>query len=925
MARKRLTSSRKGYGPARTGAVLGFLLVLWLPAASVQALPEGAQVVAGDVTFESRGEALDVLQTSDKAIVNYDDFSIALGEIVQFNQPGPDAAVLNRVPAGPVSLIEGQLIANGRVFLVNPSGVVFAGTAQVSVRSLVASALDIPDADFLNENYAFQGGPGSGAIENAGQIQADAGGEVFLIGLAVQNSGTVEAPGGSVGLAAGSEAFLTDDPFGHLVVQLQTWDGQVDNTGDVQALGGRAAMYGAAVNHDGLMTADDIVVRAEGPVGVGGGMTAQLGDLSVEGTEIAFQDGAAVANTGDGGISLVATAGDVSVTGVAARQGVSVQAAGAVSDAGESATDISAGETELVAGLGIGTPSDALEVDAAKMAAASETGGIYVDDVEGGLELADVGNTSGVSILTGLQGDGISISASGPLVATADVVNVGGGWVSLEAGDYGATEPDPEANLTLSGKVIVSGGTGSVDLLAAGDILQTGEVVAGSSDVQLAARGTVNVGGPVSTQAGALGVDGGGVAVGTSGSLTNSGPGIIQVTSAEDISNAGSILAAEGEVWLEAPGGEIAVSGGVIAESAAIWLMGRDLTIDGSLAANGQMGRVSLSAENSITHNGEALAGAMGVRMETFGHLSMAGTVSTQEGSILLTAADMVIGANGSIVASEGGEILLAATVGDMAVTGVSGDALVSAAAAGAVYDGGEVVADLVGPEVQLTAGAGIGTSEDRLEIDAGTLAAQTASGGLHVADISGGLVVGAVGAMLGASILGGNPGDLYIAAFSPLTISEDVSNLSGGSIILAAEGAYPGDDLTVAANVVASGGDGSIKLFAGSDIIQAGNVVAEGGSILLSARDRISLSGTISTQGGDVTILATSLHTGPGASVQVPGGNIIVTLFGPVSSSVSAQADAAADLMALLESSLGPVAAAEETEEREEEQAEQG
>ncbi len=897
-------------------------LVLSLSVPSLQALPTGAQVVAGDVTFESRSEALDVLQTSDRAIINYDDFSIALGETVQFNQPGPDAAVLNRVPAGPVSLIQGQLLANGRVFLVNPSGVVFADTAQVSVRSLVASALDIPDADFLSDNYVFAGGSGSGSVESAAQIQVDPDGEVFLIGLGVENSGTILAPSGSIGLAAGSAAFLTDDPSGHIVVQLQTWDGQIDNTGDVQAIGGRAAMYGAGVNHAGLMAADEIVVRAEGPVGVSGGMTAEVGDLAIEGTEIALQDGASVANTGDGLISLVATTGNVSVTGVAAEQTVSVQAAGAVSDSGEDVTDISAGELELIAGTGIGTPSDALEVNAVKMAAASETAGIYVEDVDGGLELADVGETSGVSIMTGLQGDGISISASGPLLVTADVLNVGGGWVSLEAGDYGgATEPDPAANLTLAGRVIVSGGTGSVDLLAAGDILQSGDVVAGSSDAQLAARGAVNVAGPVTTQAGALGVDGGSVAIEATGSLTNSGPGMVQVTSAGDISHAGSIMAAEGEVWLEALAGEIAVSGDVIAEAAAIWLTGRDLVIDGSMNANGEMGRVSLSAENSITHNGQALAGLMGIRMETFGHLSVGGTISTSEGPILLSGADMVIGESGSVVASEGGEILLAATVGDAAVTGVSGDALVSAAAAGRVIDGGELTADLVGPEIQLTAGAGIGTAEDRLEIDADRLAAQTQAGGLHVEDISGGLVVGAVASTLGASIVGGDAGDLYIAAFSPLTISEDVSNLSGGSIILAAEGAYAGDDLTVAANVIASGGDGGIELFAGSDIIQGGNVMAEGGNIVLSARDRISLNGTISTGGGDVTIVATSLAIGADASIQAPAGNIIVALFGPVDLGRSSQGGAAADLITLLEGSVGPVTAREETEEEEEEE----
>jgi len=39
--------------------------------------------------------------------------------------------------------------ANGKVFLVNPNGVLFGADAQVNVGGLVASTMDITDADFM--------------------------------------------------------------------------------------------------------------------------------------------------------------------------------------------------------------------------------------------------------------------------------------------------------------------------------------------------------------------------------------------------------------------------------------------------------------------------------------------------------------------------------------------------------------------------------------------------------------------------------------------------------------------------------------------------------------------------------------------------------------------------------------------------------
>ena len=128
---------------------LGLALSLALAYPLAAASPQGAQVVQGQVTV-SPGL---IQQGSDKAIVNWQRFSIAAGETLRVQQPGVNAVLLNRVIGGDPSLILGQLQANGRVFLVNTRGIVFGRGSQVDVGGLVSSTLDLSDTDFLAGAY----------------------------------------------------------------------------------------------------------------------------------------------------------------------------------------------------------------------------------------------------------------------------------------------------------------------------------------------------------------------------------------------------------------------------------------------------------------------------------------------------------------------------------------------------------------------------------------------------------------------------------------------------------------------------------------------------------------------------------------------------------------------------------------------------
>src|SRR5262245_56908107 len=113
--------------------------VLQFPSSS-KANPLGEQVAAGSATFNRDGSTLNVT-TSDRAVINWQDFSIGAGELTRFLQPNASSAVLNRVVSGNPSSILGSLQANGQVYLVNPNGILVGAGAQIDCHSFVASTL----------------------------------------------------------------------------------------------------------------------------------------------------------------------------------------------------------------------------------------------------------------------------------------------------------------------------------------------------------------------------------------------------------------------------------------------------------------------------------------------------------------------------------------------------------------------------------------------------------------------------------------------------------------------------------------------------------------------------------------------------------------------------------------------------------------
>jgi len=286
---------------------------------SVHAMPSGEALVHGNCTLERGSSSLTINQNSCKAIINWESFSLAEGELVQFVQPDSRSALLNRVISQSPSEIYGQLQANGKLYLINQNGIVVGPTGKIQAASFIASTLHLEDELFLQDKLKFSGNR-DGKLLQQGMIAVE--GSIFLLAREVVNEGLLSAPNGSVCLASGSEVYLIDSRDGGAVKISGV--GSVSNTGGIEAARAelRAAagnIYALAVNQEGITNATgsmevggEIILQAgSGLVSVSGEMSAeQGGKIHLLGDFVHLTNDAALSVSGDAGGGEILVGGD---------------------------------------------------------------------------------------------------------------------------------------------------------------------------------------------------------------------------------------------------------------------------------------------------------------------------------------------------------------------------------------------------------------------------------------------------------------------------------------------------------------------------------------------------------------------------------------------------------------------------------------
>ncbi|WP_428382606.1 filamentous haemagglutinin family protein [Nevskia ramosa] len=265
-----------------------------------------------------------VQQTAKKAILSWDSFNIGRETTLNFDQRAGTQAdgsndwiALNRVSANASpSRILGQIKADGSVYLINPNGVIFGGSSQVNVHSLLVSSLPLylttrqttlrPGDDDtvylaesnrrfletgltststgtangnilgLNSGQNVQAGalPGDITVEAGASIATNALGYSLIAAPNVSNAGTITAVEGQVIVAAGVGVGLRNSNTGALllnpVLTGQVVDGsptpaatgKLVNSGLIQSRRGDLSLLGHDIDQQGVLIATTSVTRA---------------------------------------------------------------------------------------------------------------------------------------------------------------------------------------------------------------------------------------------------------------------------------------------------------------------------------------------------------------------------------------------------------------------------------------------------------------------------------------------------------------------------------------------------------------------------------------------------------------------------------------------------------------------------------------
>ena len=525
----------------RAMTYLSVALVLFPPLAQAADVVGNPQIAAGAATFRQNGNVRTIEQHTGAAVINWQDFGVRAGDITRFVQPSVNSAVLNRVLGANPSLIQGQLQANGSVYLINPNGIVVGPQGRIDVGAFFVSTLNVSNDEFLKGGSLLFRGDSKAGIQNLGTINARDG-DVMLIAYTVKNAGEVNAPNGVAGLAAGSEVLLTHSGDQRIVVKSGVKAGGlergVENSGvvaaaqaELKAAGG--SIYELAVNQSGvvratgveerngrvLLTADAGTVRVSGEISArnangSGGEILVGGDYQGKNTavpnaattvltETAKLDASAASASGNGGKVVVWADGATQFKGgITARAGDAGGDGGLVEVSGKRFLDF-LGTVDNSAPRGrrgsLLLDPDAIIISTAASQDLFQQGGFVqaqaLPSFLNNATLSALLDTTDVEIRTGdLVGgpagyNGISVNADVSWTTASKLTLVSGDTIAINANLSGGTGSG--LDLQAGTRSVADGSVGTISL-AADKVITVGSLTLGKSS--LAAPGGTDVG-----------------------------------------------------------------------------------------------------------------------------------------------------------------------------------------------------------------------------------------------------------------------------------------------------------------------------------------------------------------------------------------------------------------------------------------------
>lgn len=859
-----------------------------------------SNVAAGAATFTTQGSHT-TIQAADRTIINYSRFDIPAGAAVRFVQPSSSSTVLNRIQSVTPSRIDGSLSANGVVYLVNPSGVMFGPGAVVNVAQLFAAGGQITDADFLNGVRRFVTGEGS--VINEGTIHAADG--AGLIGSIVKNIGAIYSPRGVVTLASGKEIYLQQQGS-QLMVRVDGLDGASGKSSAADPSGGSTDNSPGVVNsgmvagRDVFFTVGDVYSLAlvnSGSVGAPGGNVTMAGKGRVENSGSIDVSNATPGAKG-GSVKLlgntVTVSGSIDASGDAGggRINVGGEFQGGDALAGSQVTHIRATgslKADALAGGDGGRIivwSDGSTGYFGSLSArggASGGGGGFAEisghqnlSFNGTVDLAGVAGIYG-RLLLDPKNAIVNNTGGTPISGDRRFTDNPAGDETFSAASIVALLNGAGLTIQANNDIIIDAAINSSDNSGPGDLfLEAGRSILINADItlkgELFATANVEPNRGVVTSNRDAGIAVFNMASGTTINTSAApGSGVVEVVMGRgDLTegNPSGLITLQNltakEVRISNRGfsnasgitlnGNIDASSGEVELSAILGPGGQVVTINGTIANSG--GGVTIDSGRDIVFGSSSSVSSAGSFVEVFASQTSAaqGVITMADGAQINAGGDVTMRANGNI------------TVGRIISNASFGEAVEIISRLGSILDGGD------------TGGSDIQTPNGGLFLSA----RNTIGAGLNPLEISGDMIV--------ASTRGGNGSQFY-------NLTGDVSSIyltaGTGDITLTSTGFLADDD--AALDFIANSATVSGALGVGTSVepiniaVTTPNFTSSGGGVFLdTAINNVILTTTINQTG--TFSFSTSGTLTVNAPITVTGANGDIVLLSSGDMTVNSQ-----------------------------------
>ena len=476
-----------------TAALLGLGIA---QGAVAQGLPQNGQVIAGSASIVATSPTrLDILQSTDRAVINWDSFNIAAGNRVNIAQPGAGSISIQQVIGPSPSEIFGILSSNGRVVVANPNGIYVGPGALIDVAGIVATTARVSPgnaAGFVAGAMPLVfdvAGRTDASVVNEGTITVADRGLAALVAPGVRNAGLIQARLGEVRLAAGNRMtvdFFGDGLFSFAVTEQaaavalgpngQAMAAAVENAGTISATGGRVILTAAAAQ--GVV---NTAINMSGVIEARSASVTQSGAVVLEGTggsgyvEVSGVIDAAGASAGQRGGDITVDArvfgltGTIDASGDAAGGRVTVGAATVIHQ-GTVRADAASGTGGSIAVTATSSYMDVSRaITSARGGAQGGTVAIVADDGAGGGTVFASGTMSADA--SGGRGGLINLLAGGTITlydAKLDASGETGGGTVRVGGDWQGgngvlqaltTTINPSTSLLANARATGDGGT----------------------------------------------------------------------------------------------------------------------------------------------------------------------------------------------------------------------------------------------------------------------------------------------------------------------------------------------------------------------------------------------------------------------------------------------------------------------------------